>query len=172
MNATARLKLAMRPFLPHDAPMLIEIFRASVEELADDYTETQRSAWASVADDEEAFAARLNNRLTLIGTMDGSSVGFAALDGADVIDMLYVHPVATGQGVGEMLLDAIERLSASRGAGTLSVDVSDNAQDFFKKRGYVAVRRNTVQVAGEWLANTTMEKKLASGGKTSGGKTS
>jgi putative acetyltransferase len=168
MSPKAQAKIAMRPFLPQDAPVLIEIFRLSIEELtADDYDDAQRAAWASVADDEDDFAQRLASRLTLIGTMDGSSVGFAALDGADVIDMLYVHPVAAGQGVGSMLLDALERLAASRGAGTLSADVSDNAQAFFRKRGYVARQRNSVPLAGEWLANTTMEKALAPKGKPS-----
>jgi putative acetyltransferase len=162
MTASAKPKLAMRPFLPQDAPILIEIFRASVEELtADDYSDLQRAAWVSLADDRDEFTERLKQRLTLIGTMDGSSVGFAALDGADIIDMLYVHPIAAGQGVGSMLLDALERLAGSRGAGRLSADVSDSAQAFFSKRGYVPRQRNTVPVAGQWLANTTMDKVLA-----------
>ena len=40
-------------------------------------------------------------QLTLIGTMDGSPVGFASLKAPDVIDMLYVHPAAGGNGVGD-----------------------------------------------------------------------
>jgi putative acetyltransferase len=165
MTAAARSNLALRPFLPQDAPVLIEIFRASIEELAaDDYSDAQRAAWASVADDGDAFAARLKQRLTLIGTLDGASVGFATLDRSNIVDMLYVHPVAAGQGVGSMLLDAIERLAASRGAGKISADVSDSAQAFFKKHSYVARQRNSIPVAGEWLANTTMDKALVAKG--------
>jgi putative acetyltransferase len=168
MSAAAQPKLAMRPFLPQDAPMLAEIFRASIEELTeDDYTEAQRAAWASAADDEETFAARLARHLTLVGTLDGGPVGFATLEGADVVDMLYVHPAAAGHGVGTMLLDALERLAASRGVKKLSADVSDSAQAFFTKRGYVGQRRNSVPVAGEWLANTTMDKPLVSQGSAS-----
>ena len=48
--------------------------------------------------------------------MDGSPVGFASLEGNDEIDMLYVHPAAAGQGVGTMLVDALEKLAAARGA--------------------------------------------------------
>ena len=43
----------------------------------------------------------------------------------------------------------------------LTVDASDTAEPFFKKRGYVAKQRNTVTLNGEWLANTTMQKTLA-----------
>jgi putative acetyltransferase len=162
MMARVQPKLALRPFLPADAPLLAEIFRASVAELTgDDYSATQQEAWASTADDEAAFAARLANALTLLGTIDGSPVGFASLAGVERIDMLYVHPAAAGQGIGTMLIDALEKLAGSRGAPRLTADVSDSAQEFFKRRGFVAKQRNSVPLGNEWLANTTMEKRLA-----------
>ena len=65
MIARAQTKLAMRPMLPADVPLLAELFRASIEELsADDYSEAQREAWAAAADDEEEFGARLAGALT------------------------------------------------------------------------------------------------------------
>jgi putative acetyltransferase len=162
MTATAHPKLGLRPFLPADAPILREIFRDSIEELtADDYTEAQQQAWASAADDVVAFGKKLAGELTLIATLEGSPVGFASLEGRDKIDMLYVHPAAVGQGVGAMLIDALEKLAGSRGASRLSVDVGDSARGFFEKRGYVAQQRNSVSLGDEWLANTTMQKQLA-----------
>jgi putative acetyltransferase len=144
--------------------MLAAIFVASVEELTgDDYSEAQQQAWAGAADDEEQFGKRLASELTLIATLQNSPVGFASLKGTDHIDMLYVHPGAVGQGVASMLCDALEKLAGSRGAKSLSVDASDNAQEFFLKRGYVNKQRNTVTVNGEWLANTTMQKTLVQG---------
>jgi putative acetyltransferase len=154
-------KPALRPFLADDTPMLAAIFVAAIEELTgEDYSEAQQQAWASAADDEEAFGKRLAGELTLIATLENSPVGFAALKGADHIDMLYVHPGAARQGVGSMLCDALEKLAGGRGAKTLTVDASDNAEGFFAKRGYEPKQRNTVTVNGEWLANTTMQKTL------------
>ena len=165
MSATAHPKLALRPFLAEDTALLREIFRDSIEELTgDDYSEAQREAWASVADDEKAFGKDLAGQLTLIATLEGSPVGFASLEGKDKIGMLYVHPAVAGQGVGATLVDALERLAGSRGVGKLKVDASDSARGFFEKRGYVAQQRNTVTVAGEWLANTTLQKQLAAKG--------
>jgi putative acetyltransferase len=161
MSAVAHPTFALRPFLVEDTPLLAEIFRTCIEELtADDYNESQQKAWASAADDEEAFARRLGAQLTLIATMNGSPVGFASLANNETIDLVYVHPGLAGQGVGTMLVDALERLAGARGAKRLAADVSDTAEPFFKKRGFTATQRNTVQVGGEWLANTTMEKKL------------
>ena len=152
---------ALRPFLIEDTPLLAEIFRASVEELAaDDYSESQRQAWTSAADDQEELARRLSDQLTLIATLNGSPVGFASLANNETIDLIYVHPAAAGRGVGTMLVDALEKLGIARGARRLTADVSDSAQDFFEKRGFTATQRNTVQRGGEWLTNTTMEKTL------------
>ncbi len=162
MNARALPKLAMRPMLPTDVPLLAEIFRASIEELTmDDYSEAQQAAWTSAADDEGEFGAELEGALTLVATFGGAAVGFASLADNSRIDMLYVHPAATGRGAAAMLCDALEKLAAARGTKELSVDASDTARGFFEKRGYVPKTRNTVTLNGEWLANTTMTKQLA-----------
>lgn len=159
--APADQNLALRPMLPADIRLLAEIFRASVEEIAvEDYSDSQIEAWLEAADDEAAFGKRLTDQLTLLATMDGAPVGFASLKGADVIDMLYVHPAAAGQGAATMLVQALEKLAAARGAKKLTVEASDTAHDFFSRRGYAAKSRNTVLRGDEWLANTTMEKSL------------
>ena len=155
-------KLALRPMLPTDVPLLAEIFRSAIEDLtAEDYSETQQEAWASTADDEEEFGAKLAGELTLVATFAGSAVGFASLADNTRIDMLYVHPAAARQGAGALLCDALEKLAAARGAKELTVDASDAARAFFEKRGFTAKTRNTVTIGGEWLANTTMIKSLA-----------
>jgi putative acetyltransferase len=167
MMAQANPKLALRPYLPADALLLAEIFRASIEELtAEDYSEAQRGVWVAAADDEAAFGARLAQGLTLVATLGGSVVGFVSLKGADHIDLLYVHPAVAGQGIGAMLCDAVERLAAARGTPRLTVDASDSARGFFERRGFVAQRRNTVSYGDEWLATTTMEKPLTPKGST------
>jgi putative acetyltransferase len=162
MMARAHPKLALRPYLADDAPLLAEIFRASVMDLtAEDYTEAQQQAWASAADDGASFAKRLGNQLTLVARLEGSGIGFASLASDGKIDMLYVHPAAVGQGVAAMLIDALEKLAGARKTETLIVDASDTARGFFEKRGYIQQQRNTVSTGDEWLANTTMHKQLA-----------
>jgi len=168
MNPRPLPQLAMRPMLPTDVPLLAEIFRAAIEELAaDDYSKTQQEAWASTADDEEAFGVKLARELTLVATYGGAAVGFASLAGNRRIDMLYVHPAAAAQGAGAMLCDALEKLAGASGAKDITVDASDAARGFFEKRGYSAQSRNTISLGGEWLANTTMIKLLTEQGRTS-----
>jgi putative acetyltransferase len=162
MSAQANPTFALRPFLPPDAPLLADIFRAAVEELTeDDYTPAQQEAWAAEADDLEAFAERLGRHLTLTATLEGSPVGFISLDAATEIGLFYVHPAVAGRGVGRMLYDAVEKLSTARGTPHLTVDASDTSREFFTHRGFTAEQRNSVSVGNEWLSNTTMKKTLA-----------
>jgi putative acetyltransferase len=114
----------------------------------------------ALADDKEAFGARLAGELTLVATIDGEAVGFAALKGKDEVDMLYVHPAVAGLGVGAQLMDALEKLAVARGATKITADASDTALGFFEHRGYVPQQRNSVACDNEWLANTTVQKTL------------
>lgn len=165
------MSIGLRPYLPADASTLAALFIASVEQVAsEDYDIDQVAAWTSKADDEAAFAARLADQLTLVATIEGETAGFGSLRGTDHIDMLYVHPDALGQGVATTLLNALEKLGAARGARMMTVEASDTAEPLFTARGYRAQQRNSIEVEGVWLANTTMTKPLAANDSGPGGR--
>ena len=154
--------VALRPYLPADAKRCAEIFRLSIEELAaDDYDEQQREAWASRADDEKAFGAKLASELTLLAMIEGAIAGFASLKGAEEIDMLFIDPEFARQGVGRTLVDALTKLAEARGAKRLTAEASDVAKPLFERLGFTAQQRNLVRMGDQWLANTTMTKALA-----------
>jgi putative acetyltransferase len=156
-----RPTIGLRPFLPADAPVLASIFAESIAELTgEDYSEAQQQAWMASVEDEERLAAELAGQLTLVATIEGEAVGFASLKGADHVEMLYVHPDAGRLGVASALCDALEKLAGARGATKLTVDASDTAHDFFRRRGYVDQQRSTLSVGDEWLTRTRMQKTL------------
>src|SRR5271166_5930969 len=153
--------VSLRPYVPADAKRCAEIFRASIEELTgEDYDADQREAWASRADDQDAFAARLAGALTLVAVIDGAVTGFASLKGGDEIDMLYVCPEFARRGAGGALVEALAKLASARGAKRLTAEASEAARPLFHRHGFAADSRNVVRVGGEWLANTTMTKAL------------
>ena len=105
-----------------------------------------------------AFAERLAGALTLVATMQGAPVGFASLAGADEIDMLYVHPAAARQGVAALLVDALEKLAAGRGAKRARGRCQRHRARLLRAS---RLRRPATQHGarnGEWLANTTVEE--------------
>ena len=74
MTARAHPNIAMRPFLPADAALLAEIFRASIAELAsEDYSEGQQEAWSSLADFDNPEIAPVIERYMRSGSMDAKS---------------------------------------------------------------------------------------------------
>jgi putative acetyltransferase len=153
--------VALRPYLPADAKRCAEIFRASIEELAaEDYDADQREAWASRADDEQAFGARLAGALTLLAVIDRHVVGFASLKDGEEIDMLFVDPAFARQGVGRALIEALTKLAQARGAKRLTTEASDVAKPLFERQGFAAQKRNLVRKGDQWLANTTMTQTL------------
>jgi putative acetyltransferase len=155
------MTISLRPFLSHDAPALAALFRASMTELAsEDYDEAQIDAWVSISDDAAQWAQKFDTTLTLLAFVGQTLAGFATLRGKDEIDMLYVAPDFVRQGVASALLVAVEKLAHARGAQTLRVDAPDNAEAFFKARGYGAQRRNTVCLAGAFIGTTTLTKPL------------
>ena len=153
-------KPGLRPFLPADLPVLVDIYEESIAELTgEDYSESQQEAWIALAE-EDSFSQKLTQNLTLIATVEGAPVGFIALKDNEVIELFYVHPAVAGQGIGSMLYDAIEKLAGARHAPRLVAEVSDNALPFFQKQGFQPQRRNTMPLGDEWLGTTTMEKRL------------
>jgi putative acetyltransferase len=161
MSASTFPKPSLRPFLAADLPLLSEIRFAAIDELTgEDYDEAQRRAWASAADDEEAFAQSLEKGLTLVALIGGAPVGFISLQNGGLIDQLYVHPAVARTGVASALVEAIEKLAAARGTAMLATDASDTAKPLFEARGYQATHRNTIEIDGEYLGNTRMTKAL------------
>jgi putative acetyltransferase len=155
------MSVALRPYLPTDAPRCAAIFRASIEEIAsEDYSEAQCEAWAERADDAEAFGKGLAGILTLLATEDGEIAGFASLKGESHIEMLFVDPEQARRGVATQLLEALTTLARARGAKELTSDVSDTAKPLFDKLGFQGLRRNLVNKGDEWLGNTSMRKTL------------
>lgn len=152
----------MRPFMPADTVRVQDLYAQSIEELTqDEYDEDQRLAWMSGAADGPAFARRLMQNVTLLVERDGELLGFASLKDNSVVDFLYVHPYAVGEGVATTLMDALEKLAKARGATVLTAEVSDTAYDVFLGRGFEPVQRNNVPIDDVWLSNTTMRKPLA-----------
>lgn len=109
--------LRLAPLSSRDAAAAAELFHETVHAVnARDYTSEQLDAWAPGGD---GLARRLAKRLLgqgALGAWDGSTlVGLGSLEGADLLDMLYVHRDYQGRGVARLLAGALEREARERG---------------------------------------------------------
>ncbi|MFM0336199.1 GNAT family N-acetyltransferase [Paraburkholderia fungorum] len=153
--------IAWRRMEAGDAAPLAALFRAAVTQLAAaDYDAAARAAWASAADDEQAFAARLARGLTLVAVCEGMPVAFGQLYPADHVEMLYVAPGHARQGLAAGLLARLEAAARLGGATALSAEVSRSARRSFESAGFQKLAEESVCRNGVSLARFRMRKPL------------
>ncbi|MBL1102744.1 GNAT family N-acetyltransferase [Streptomyces coffeae] len=102
--------------------------------------------WQGSGDREERWRARLSipGAHNLVALFDGLPVGMVSGvpgEGAENVELIsmWVNPAARGQGVGDYLIQAVERWGADRGARTLRLSVMpDNsmAVALYERHGF------------------------------------
>ncbi len=127
----------IRPYTPDDLQCVVEVFFRAVHQSADrDYSPAQLTAWAPPAPDLGAWARRLDSGGVFIGECAGRRVGFARVDHAGLIDLLFVDPAFQRRGVAGALLEQMLAWSSAR---ELRAHVSLTARRFFENKGFSVV---------------------------------
>jgi ubiquinone/menaquinone biosynthesis C-methylase UbiE/N-acetylglutamate synthase-like GNAT family acetyltransferase len=127
-----------------------------------DYNEEQIKVWSTSADQEHFLIGRLKEQHFLVAESNGVITGFASLSDAGYFDTMYVHKDFQGQGVGTLLLNAIEKVATALEVSQINTDVSITARSFFEKHGYQVDRQQQKHVRGTVFINYLMSKKLSS----------
>lgn len=111
-----------------------------------DYTADQVEYWVSRHDDPARWEERIRARNPFVAESGGRILGFAELEPDGHIDCFYCHHEHLGQGIGTLLLSAVEKEAARLGLDALHASVSVTARPFFTRRGFSVTeeRRNTV----------------------------
>ncbi|QGG95278.1 GNAT family N-acetyltransferase [Actinomarinicola tropica] len=141
-----------RPARPEDLPRIAELAAAVIEELTPmrgGEIWARQTARSLPVDGELASALDDPDQLLVVGEVDGTTIGYAAVrierlrDGGAlaVLDDLYVEPDARGVGVGEAMMDQVVEWATAQGCiGIDSVALPGNraTKNFFESFGLVA----------------------------------
>ena len=145
--------MLIRSYRENDFPALCQIFLRAVRETASQLSSpSQIAAWAQV--DEARWQQKMVESQVLVATVNERPVGFITTIG-DYIDLLFVAPEFSRQGVASALLNA---LFVQIPTGTLTVEASITARPCFERHGFVVVAEQEVQARGETFVNYRMEK--------------
>lgn len=87
----------------------------------------------------EKIAARMADRLVLIAENADAIVGTASLQ-KDWVRSVFVSPDRQGLGIGRRLMTRIEQVALDRRIRQLVVPSSINAENFYRKLGYLRLR--------------------------------
>ncbi|WP_406375746.1 GNAT family N-acetyltransferase [Streptomyces sp. NBC_00647] len=137
--------LELRTLESDDWPFWRELRLAALAEAPYAFGSTL-AQWQGSGDREERWRARLSipGAHDLVALLDGLPVGIASGvpgEGAENVELIsmWVNPTARGKGVGDCLIQAIERWAAERGATTLRLSVMpDNrkATALYERHGF------------------------------------
>ncbi|MCP5418917.1 MAG: GNAT family N-acetyltransferase [Gammaproteobacteria bacterium] len=144
-----------------DIPAIARLFFDTVHTVnGRDYTPRQIQAWAPKVQATSYWARRFRHRHTWVAQDRGVIVGFAQLETTGHIDCFYVHAQWQGRGVGASLLQRIVAESRRRGIARLYAEVSLTARRFFRKQGFLPLRRQTKGHRGRYFTQFPMHKRL------------
>jgi putative acetyltransferase len=151
----------IRLYRPDDVDALIDIFRASVRQVARrDYSEEQVLAWAPDAIDRTGWVEQYASRPAWVAEIEDRPVGFSDLEPDGHLDMMFVHPDHQGRGVASALLAEVESAARHQGIDCLHTEASITARPFFERRGFQLLAPQTVSLRGQRFINYRMEKVL------------
>lgn len=151
----------IRPAARADIAAIIEIFRASVRQVAiHDYTAAQLMAWAPGEIDPAVWAGRYDARYAWVAEVGSAVAGFCELENDGHLDMLYVHPGFQRRGVASALLERAQSAAHGLGLHRLHTESSITARGFFERRRFRLITITTVALRGQDLVSFRMEKRL------------
>ncbi|MFI6172532.1 GNAT family N-acetyltransferase [Nocardia sp. NPDC051052] len=124
---------------------------------------SQLADWQGDGDQEERWRGRLSipGSCNVIAVLDGRPVGMVsgfpgARDGVAELGTLWVSRVARGQGIGDRLVQAVERWAMQAGIGMLLLTVSPD-----NERAIALYRRNGFDDAGCSGADGRQHSRMA-----------
>ena len=127
---------------------------------AADYNKAQLDAWAPREIDIDAWNDRFLRDNAVVAKKDGVIVGIGTLKTPGYFDLPYVHKNYQRIGIATLIADKIEAFFRNNGIAAITTDASITAKPFFEKRGFVVLKKQTVETRGQTLVNYKMEKTL------------
>ena len=118
-----------------------------------DYTKDQINAWISGVN-ISSLNHMLNNHYTLIAIYQNQIVGFGDITDLGYLNMLYVDSSFQRKNIAILICDELEKHVKLN----ITVDASITAMNFFLKRGYKVVTKQTVYRNNVPLNNYKMIK--------------
>lgn len=153
--------MLIRPFTPSDTEALATLYRDAVLGLGPAaYTPEQVAAWASFAEDREAFAELLGKGYTLVAEVAGTPAAFCQLHPDDHVSLLYTGIRFARRGLATAVYGGIEARARERGQTVLTTDASKLSRPFFEKQGFIVQRSEQTIRQGVAITRYQMRKLL------------
>jgi putative acetyltransferase len=151
------MKIVIRNYCDDDTLALHEVFFSSIHQLTrGEYDQSQRNAWAPSEFDAQSWTTRISAIQPFVALVNESIAGYADVQNNGYIDHFFVSTQFARQGVGSALMKKIETRANKLNVHESFSEVSDTAQPFFAKHGFIVTRKNRFDQRGVSMTNATM----------------
>ena len=109
------------------------------------------------------------NQIFLLIEENNQYLGFCAYElncessNKTKLHKIYVLPETQGKGIGKILLNEVEKITLENNNSALYLNVNryNNAQEFYKKQGYLVIKTIDIEIGNGYLMEDfVMEKEL------------
>jgi putative acetyltransferase len=158
--------MRVRPLLPADWAQVVEVYADAVHTLAaPHYRPEQIHAWASHPSDNREFSEALARGQGLVGCPDDQPQrveGFALLDPADRLSLLYCRGRSSRQGLATRLVRALEEQARAGGQRRLRTEASRLSRPLLERLGWAVDAEERILFAGQpflrWRMSTVLQR--------------
>lgn len=166
MDSEQLQEISVRKAQLQDVEQICRVHIASVRGLcANDYTPRQIEAWVGkLTPKRHLEAMEETGEIMFVAEKEKAIIGFSSVFENELC-AVYVHPNYARQGVGTMLLNAVETEAISQKIEKLEFSASINAKPFYQRHGYKVIDRSFHTLrSGVRIPCFLMEKCLISSG--------
>lgn len=151
--------MVIRYVVPADCAALARLVEANIRAIhTDTFSPAGLEIW--IADyQQDRLLERLGEQTFFCCEENGQLTGMIGLNGPEIIG-LYVHPEATGRGLGRQLLTHLEAFAKKQGIHQLHLTSNLPMQGFYQRMGYEPRGLTTVHLNGYDYREMRFEKKL------------
>jgi GNAT superfamily N-acetyltransferase len=127
--------MVIRPVVPADCSALAQLVEATIRVIhTDTFSPAGLEIW--IADySQDCLLERLREQTLFCCEENDHLSGMIGLNGSEIIG-LYVHPEATGRGLGRQLVSHLEAFAKKRGIKELHLTSNLPMQGFYQRLGY------------------------------------
>lgn len=156
------MRVKIRSYVSADADITFRIFQdAIMVTAAADYTLEQVKAWARYElRDISVWDESMRRRNSYVALVGDQIAGFSDVSRTGHINMMFVAPRFTRQGVARELITFLEQQVRGYSAKQLTADVSITARGFFEAAGFHVDAEQYPVMNGVVMTNFHMVKAL------------
>ncbi len=153
--------LCVRAYRAADAGALASIFHRAVQiGSAGGNTQAQHDDWSPKVMEADTYRTRLQDLATFVAVADGAPQGFLSLDPPAHVDLLFVAPEWTRQGVARALYLHLLDHARAQGLTRLTVEANAMSAPFFRRQGWSATGTETRGTGAAAVVNMLMAVDL------------